>query len=58
MKVSLEQQIQEHRATIAMLTKRIAILDVCNMPKSAAHWRAMIAACESCIRACERRLAS
>ncbi len=57
MRVPLQQQIDDHRKSISELSKRADLMDVCGMRKSAAHWRAAIAACESCIRACERRIA-
>jgi hypothetical protein len=51
-----QQQIEEHRATIASLRERVALCETCGLLKSAAHWRDAIAACQSCIRACQRAL--
>jgi hypothetical protein len=52
-----QQQIEYHRTTIAELHERVRVFEVCGLRKSAAHWRGVIASCESCIRACERRIA-
>jgi hypothetical protein len=55
---SLQEQIAHHRAAIADLSKRASLCDTCGLRKSAAHWRAAIAASESCIRACESRVSA
>lgn len=55
MKPTLDEQISEHRKAIADLTKRAELCDTCNLHKSAAHWRAMIAASQAAIRACQRK---
>jgi len=55
-KPTLQEQIAEHRKAIADFTERASLCDTCGFRKSAAHWRAEIAAIQSCIRACERRM--
>jgi hypothetical protein len=57
LKPSLQEQIANHRETVANLSKRAGVCDAVGLRNSAAHWRSMIAAAESCIRACERRMA-
>ncbi len=51
-----QEQIESHRRSIAVLSEKANRLESAYGRKAALYDRATIAACESCIRACMRRI--